>query len=140
LNGVRGSPQSVFCARCRALAKAGKSVLLIDPSHQYGGAWATLSMDQVPTVARPAEELAGAQPDAAASAGQAAGCRHVPIDSDGSIAISNLVQYTDGTDQGASPQVLVDLTPKVRRPGCWAWVPRRISNWRAHRRATSLPH
>ena len=85
-------------------------MLLIDPSDQYGCAWATLSMDQVPMVARPAEELAGGGAEAVEE-----GCKLVPIDSEGSIAISNLVQYTDGTEQGASPQVLVDLTPKVRR-------------------------
>ena len=108
---------------CRAAAKAGHSVLQLDPSDHYGGAWASLPLDElagllqdagadVGTPTGAASQL-GQQADSssAADAGQQQG-QGLSLAAAAGIRGAQVWQR-DSADLGPSRQYCLDLAPKV---------------------------
>jgi RAB protein geranylgeranyltransferase component A len=132
-------------AACSALARAGKSVLLLDASEWYGGAWASLpgpafeeliltsssgsSSDsssgsssgsgRSSTEAPPAAgAVAAPPPPTGPSDPLPAGCRFVPVGIPGpAAALSGATLHAAEAGGGGAfdRRCIVDLAPKVRR-------------------------
>ncbi len=136
---------------CSAAAKAGHSVLQLDPSDHYGGAWASLPLDELSGVLRDAGADVGAltgaasqpgqQPDlqlpsgpAAANDGEQQESGLMPT-APGAAAAAGIrdaqVWPRTGADLGPLRQYCLDLAPKVGKhstacldglPGCISWL------------------
>lgn len=124
-----------------ALARAGKSVLVLDPGDTYGDSWAGVSGDQLQRCAgvgsRAAADQAGADAGAGASAtaaAAAAGCRPLTNDDSavtfslnkphlssfsGAAAHHRLRLWPGGAEALAHRTTLIDRAPKVLT---WRWA------------------
>ncbi|KAL4446312.1 hypothetical protein ABPG77_003119 [Micractinium sp. CCAP 211/92] len=131
-----GLTESIVAA---AAAKAGHSVLQLDPSDHYGGAWASLPLDELSGVLRDAGADVGALSGAASQPGQQPGLqlRSEPAAAnDGEQEDSGLVPAAPGAaaaagirnaqvwrrtgaDLGPVRQYCLDLAPKV----AYGWGP-----------------
>ncbi|PRW45613.1 rab s geranylgeranyltransferase component A 2 [Chlorella sorokiniana] len=123
-----GLPESIVAA---AAAKAGRSVLQLDPCAHYGGAWASLRLNELETLLQPAGDTAAAAAaeangsglvadGAASSSGSSdAGADAAERQAEAAAAAAAAgiagaeVWRRPGAELGAVQQYSLDLAPKV---------------------------
>ena len=113
--------QPPACSAFRsAAAKAGHSVLQLDSSSHYGGAWASLRLDELRRLLEGAARGGsggGAGGDSAAAEAEAAG-----------VSVAEVWQRP-GADLGPASGYCLDLAPKVC--GRWCWLAGWLAGWLA---------